>query len=59
MLGVTNVEVYNSVFELTKQLNSFANYTLWHWEEPGTFENLDNKMEQRKLKEINPFKDEF
>ena len=52
MLGVTNLEVYNRVFNITKQNSGFINYTPGYWEDPEALTKLKDVIEKRKAIEI-------
>ena len=59
MQGVTHLEVFSSVFNMTKikvtnqiNKNTFAIYTPGYWENPKNIKKLNELIEQRKLKEI-------
>ena len=52
IIGVTSVEVYNSVFDYTRQNKSFAIYTPGFWVYPETSEKLHELIEQRKVQEM-------
>ena len=59
MQGVTHLEVFSSVFNITKikvtnqiNKNTFAIYTPRYWENPKNIKKLNELIEQRKVKEI-------
>ena len=52
MLGVINLEVYNSVFLTTKQNKRFACNTPGQWEDDETPKKQDELFEQKSWKKI-------
>ena len=52
MIGVTNLNVYKSVFNKTKHNNRLAIYTTGYWEDLENIKRLDGWIGERKLNEI-------